>query len=744
MDPTRIDRRCFFRVTALAGGGILLGSYVDPVAEVFGQPVRPAENFIPQAFIRITSDGAVTIIAKNPETGQGVKTMLPMLIAEELDVDWHDVTLEQADLDVSKYGRQRAGGSSATPVNWDPLRQVGAAVRQMLIAAAAQTWGVSPSECETSSGSVLHRPSDRALGYGQLAATAATLTPPELDAVPLKDPANYKLIGHSTSGVDNAAIVVGKQSYGIDLEIPGLRYAVFEKCPVFGGKPLTANLETIKRLPGVRHAFIVESDDERSYTRARGRLSGLAGGVAIVADTWWQAQSARQSLQVEWDEGRFADQNSDDLARQADELSQQPPAFTLRSDGDAESTLPDAATVVEAAYSYPFIAHASLEPQNCTAHYKTDGSLEIWAPTQAPQDGLPLVSSVLGVPEEKITIHLELMGGAFGRRLVNDYMVEAAWISKVVGDRVKLLWTREDDMRHDFYRPGGFQYLSGGLDAAGTLVAWRNHFVSFGEGERFASRADLPPNEFPAGFVPNYAVHATLIPLGAPTGSLRAPRSNALAWVSQSFIDELAHAAGADPVQFKLDLLGEPRMVTDDAGRDVYDAARMRGVVKLAAEKSGWGSRRLPTDTAMGIAFQFDHRGYVAEVAEVSVDSAKRVRVNKVWAAVDVGRQIINPTGARAQVEGAIIDGLSELMAQEITFERGRTVQSNLHQFPMVRLAQAPSEIEAHFRITDNPPTGLGEPALPPILPAVCNAIFASTGTRIRSLPLVKHGFRWA
>ena len=744
MDPVLIDRRCFFRVTALAGGGMLLGSYVDPVAEVFGQRARPGETFVPQAFIRITSDGAVTIIAKNPEAGQGVKTMLPMLIAEELDVDWHDVTLEQADLDVSKYGRQRAGGSSATPVNWDPLRQVGAAVRQMLIAAAAQTWGVPPAECDTSSGRVLHRPSGRALGYGELAATAATLTPPELDAVPLKDPAEYKLIGHSQSGVDNAAVVAGKALYGIDVEMPGLLYAVFEKCPVFGGKALTANLDTIKGLPGVRHAFIVESDDERSYTRARGRLSGLAAGVAIVADSWWQAQTVRRSLQVEWDEGPFADQNSEDMERQAEQLSQQPPAFTIRSDGDAEGTLPRAATVVEAAYSYPFIAHAPLEPQNCTAHYKTDGSLEIWAPTQAPQDGLPLVSSVLGVPEERITIHLERMGGAFGRRLVNDYMVEAAWISKVVGGPVKLLWTREDDMHHDFYRPGGFQYLTGGLDAAGTLVAWRNHFVSFGEGERFASRADLPPNEFPAGFVPNYALHATLMPLGAPTGSLRAPRSNALAWVIQSFIDELAHAAGADPVQFKLDLLGDPRMVTNDEGRGVYDAGRMRGVVELAAEKSGWGSRRLPDDTAMGIAFQFDHRGYVAEVAEVSVDSAKRVRVNKVWAAVDVGRQIINPTGALAQVEGAVIDGLSELMAQEITFERGRTVQNNLHQFPMVRLAQAPPEIEAHFRTTDNPPTGLGEPTLPPILPAVCNAIFASTGTRIRSLPLAKHGFRWA
>jgi isoquinoline 1-oxidoreductase beta subunit len=297
-------------------------------------------------------------------------------------------------------------------------------------------------------------------------------------------------------------------------------------------------------------------------------------------------------------------------------------------------------------------------------------------------------------------------------------------------------------MRHDFYRPGGFQYLKGGLDATGKLVAWRNHFVSFGEGEKFAIRADLPPEEFPASFVPNYAVHATLIPTGVPTGALRAPRSNALAWVTQSFIDELAEAAGADPLQFRLDMLAGRGVV--GAGREAFDAGRMRGVLEVLAERSKWHSQRLPKGRGRGIAFQFSHLGYVAEAVEVSVDAKKRVKVDKIWAVLDVGRQIINPSGAMGQAQGAIIDGLSELMAQEITLEHGRTVQSNYDQFPFIRHTQAPSDIDVHFHITDHSPTGLGEPALPPILPAVCNAIFAATGTRVRSLPLSKHDFRWA
>ena len=531
-----LSRRHFLSVSALAGGGMLIAARFGletPTAALAAAAAAdaPTETVL-NAFVRLTPDGVVTIMAQNPEIGQGMKTTLPMLIAEELDVAWKDVRVEQADFDPVSYRGQMAGGSFATPMHYDSMRQVGGAARAMLVAAAAKEWGTTPDQCTTREGKVVF--GDKVKAYGELATAAAAIAPPDPKSLVLKNPKDFKIIGTPIPGVDNPKIVTGKPLYGIDVTVPGMKYAVFEKCRVHGGKVGSAKLDAVLASPGVTDAFVLAEEG--------------AHGVAIVGDSLWLVDQARAKLEVTWDEGPTAAQNSESFAQQAEALSKQEPHQSVKVDGDVAAALASAAKTVKASYAYPFLAHATLEPQNTTAHFK-DGKIEFWAPTQTPQVAQSQVAKALGIAKENVTIHLTRIGGGFGRRLYNDPMVEAAHIARHTGVPVKLVWNREDDIRHDPYRPGGFHYLEGGVDAAGKLVAWRDHFVTYGAGAGYAESADMSATEFPQGKVPNYALVVSKMPLGLPTGALRAPTSNAIAFVIQSFLDELAHAAGKDPTR---------------------------------------------------------------------------------------------------------------------------------------------------------------------------------------------------
>ena len=713
------SRRGFIQASVSAGG-LLIAFQLAPAA-------RAAEGrgAALGAFVRIAPDGTVTIMSKNPDMGQGVGTSLPMIIAEELDVAWENVRIEQAPNDEKSFGRQMSGGSRSTPANFDDLRRVGAVARAMLVQAAALAWNCPTGECVTAPGKVVHKASGRSAAYGPLALQCAAVATPDPKAVPLKDPSAYRILGKPTAQYLTPEIVTGAPLFGIDVRRPGMLYATYEKAGVFGARVVSANLEAAKAVKGVRDAFIVEGGTD---------LGGLLPGVAVVADSWWAASKGREKLNIKWADHPTATQSSSGYASQATTLEKGAPQTTPRDDGDVAKALAGAAKTVEAAYDYPFLAHACLEPMNCTAEFR-DGKLEIWAPTQGPETVRQPVAKLLGMKPEDITINVTRSGGAFGRRSRPDFALEAAHIARQVGAPVKLVWAREDDIRHDYYRPAGFHFLKGGVDADGKVVAWRDHFVTFSQGGQVASSAGMQPGEFPARFVPNCRIETSMIPLGVPTGPWRAPGSNAFAFVVQSFIDELAHAAGADPLDFRLKLLGDAKWA-GEGEPGAYNAERMRGALLAVAEMSGWRKRAPAKDgIGMGIAFHFCHLGYFAEVAQAKVEADGTVRPLKVWVAVDVGSQIVNPFGALNQVQGSVLDGLSAALHQKITVENGAVVQGNFTDYPLMRISEAP-QVEVRFLKTDYPPTGLGEPALPPAIPALTNAIFDATGKRVRSLPI--------
>jgi isoquinoline 1-oxidoreductase beta subunit len=818
-----IDRRSFLRVSALAGGGLMIGFYASQTstASAAAAAAGPATaggtatgDFAPNAFVRIASDGTVTIAAHKTEMGQGIITSLPMIVAEELDADWKSVKID-AGRHSSTFPGQATAGSSSTPGSYNMMRQLGAAARAMLVEAAALTWGVPASECTTAAGVVTHASSGRKAGYGELVAKAATLPVPAANTLTLKDPKDFKILGTRVGGYFNPEIVTGKPLFGIDQKTPGMLHAVYVKCPVFGGKPASANLDRIKALPGVKHAFLLEGRPNLVPLIATAAIH-LEPGVAIVADSTWSAYRARLQLEVTWDEGRFANDSTAAFARRAAEIGARPDGMTVaRNDGDAVAALAGAAKVVEATYVYPFISHANLEPQNTLAHVQGDRA-EIWCPTQNPDAAARAVAAIVGCPVGNVKVNIARMGGGFGRRYIAEFAAEAAAISKEVNAPVKLLWSREDDLQHDWYRPAGFAFLKGGVDASGKLIAWHNHFVSYGAmvtgrgGNTSLAAGDganLNAGLFPARFVPNFRSVQSLMETNVPMGPWRNPGSNAFGFVTEGFVDELAHAAGKDPLQFRLDLLATTPLPNPvPAGRGGFGGApgapgaggpppgaggppaaggppgaapagaggppaafaggppaggppaggrgggfpsgglnvdRFRGVLQLAAEKAGWG-KRFERGQGAGIAAYTSMQGFAAYVVEVTVSRAGVLKLDRVVAAIDVGRQIVNLSGAEAQVQGSIIDALSAAWYQDLTLDKGRIVQGSFAEYPLLRMPQTPGKIEIHFLTSDNNPSGLGEIGIPPLAPAVANAIFAATGKRIREMPFSKTNLSWS
>ena len=725
-----MGRRTFLKLVGSASGALVLAFSLDPQATAAADDAPNGLN----AFVRVAPDNTVTIYSKGPEIGQGIKTAFGLIIAEELDADWTRVTVDQAPINPKVYGYQGAGGSTSIPRGWDQLRQAGAAARAMLIAAAARQWNVSAGECSAAASVITHTPSGRKLSYGAVATAAASQPVPDVASLPLKARADYKLLGKRFTGVDNQKLVTGRPLFGIDVQMPGMLYANYTKCPAVGGKVKSANLDEIKKLPGVVDAFVLDGT---------GNPAEVMPGVAVIAKSTWAAFKAKAALKVEWDESAASKDSLTQAAANAKAIAARPLPAPATNIGDVDAAFATG-KVVEAAYDYAMVSHQQLEPENSTAWWH-DGTMEIWTPSQMADRGMTQVATMLKLGDGKVVVHQTRAGGGFGRRLTNDYMCEAAAIAMKVAAPVKLQWKREDDFAHDFFRVGGFHYLKGAVDKTGKLSAFQNHLVSFtADGTRPAQGGARSNNAFPADMAPNVRYAVSLMPLMIPCGAMRAPTDNVQMFVAGCFLHELSLAAGRDHVEFLQEWFARPLAVpvagagpAPDPTRS-FNPARAAGVLKLAAERSGWG-KKLPAGSGLGIAFSCAYGGHVAEAVELSIDAKKHITVHKITVVADIG-PIINMSGAENQAQGGAIDALSTAMGLEISVEQGRIQQANFNDYPIMRIRSAPP-VDVAFIQSDFRPSGLGEPCVPALAAALGNAVFAATGERVRTMPFKRAGY---
>ena len=722
---TNLSRRQVLK----AGTALMLGFYLPLRGQVHPPAAMPSRMFKPNAWVRITQDNQITLLTEIPEMGQGTRTASLMMLADELEVEWSSIRWEQAPVIPATYKHLLTGGSGGTTSVWLPMRQAGAQVREMLLTAAAQQWGVPRGDCRAEKGSIVHGPTMRRLTYGELAESATKVSAIPLEKVPLKPAKEFRLIGKPILRIDIPAKVDGSAIFGLDVRVPGMLYAVIARCPHFGGWMTSCDDAAAKATPGVREVFAVPAI---GFVPAIERNLNVAGGVAVVADSTWAALQGRKALKIVWDKGRGAQESTASLQQQMREAAAGAPSVVCAVQGDVTAALTSATKKIEADYEMPFQAHATMEPMNTTTHVRDDGSIEMWSPTQIGDIAQKTIAHLADVAPEKVTVHITLSGGSFGRRFQWDYLAESYQVASKLKAPVQLVWSREDDMQRDFYLQYSYQRLAGSLDDAGNITAWSHRIVStpiravFDSPEslkdpKHVARADIIDS------IPYQAAHSRFdyapVLSVVPRAWWRSVSSPFQVFAIECFVDELAHAAGQDPIAFRSRLL-KP------------DAAKLRAVLELAAEKADWG-KPLPASQGRGIAACIFGGTYLAQVAEVSVNSDGLLRVHRVVSAVDCGLAV-NPDNVRAQIEGGINYALTPVLSGEISFKEGAVEQSNFHNYQVLRMKDAPA-IEVYLAASEGEPRdGVGEAGVPPLAPAVANAVFAATGKRVRRLPILK------